>query len=437
MTTTIQEARKPWQLQYINAYIFRRNVMADTWETDGVDVSRDLLEDKLQDINYALDPYAFDVGLFFSSSFTITLDNSRGRYSDVVDSRSIWSGYSTRDNSIFQLQCGYVDENGDEIYNVAFEGFLKSSTVEEDGSTENITFEIFGFENLFNDVYVQAGSLSANLVSTTIYNMLNIPEITSIMTVSLSNIVPANDFLVDNPDTLTNKTIKEALSLILLASNSVLYVDNNRVVHCTSRTETETVVVGLTSNSQRGYTDNIQAIKRFSGDARVFNIFKTEDGAYSSYASNDLIKTWGARSKTITLDFVTDANVIQTILDTLVEQFQYPKEEYEVVTDYLGDAIALLDKVYLEVFPDFVETGSELPVCGVAVCGTAVLTDYDGGMVIYGDKLFKVLKIKHDVRNMNSILYIRNVGINLSDGYVASTGSLAVCGFTICGVGEI
>ena len=434
--TTVQEARKSHQTQYVNAYIYRR-LMPTSWESTPIDVSIYVVEDKLQMINYALDPYAFDVGLFFSSKFNVTLDNARGKFSGVTDSRSIWAGMDTRDNSIFQIECGYVDENGEEIVNIAFEGFLKSSTMEEDGSLDNISFDVYGFENLLNDVYVPSGGLAAGYVSDIVYAMLNVPEITGILTIDPANIVPNNDFYVDNPTTLTNMPIKEALGLILVASNSVAYVDNDRYFRCSSREESLGVAVQLTSNSQRGLTDNIQKITRFSGEGRIFNCFKSEDGAYVSLASNENIQKWGIRTKEIQLDFVTDADVIQAILDDLVLQFQYPKDEYEVVTDYLGDAIQLLDKVYLEVFPDFIDTGEELPVCGIAVCGEAVCSGYEGGMVVVGDKVFKTLKIAHDIRGMNTTLYIRNVGVNLSDGYVGATGTPAVCGFAICGVGML
>ena len=434
--TTVQEARKSWQVQYVNAYIYRR-LSSTEWETTPIDVSRDVLEDKIQQISYSLDPYAFDVGLFFSSKFTVTLDNSRGKFSDVNNSRSIWSGFLTRDNSIFKLECGYVSDDGDEVENIAFEGLIKSSTVEEDGDVDNIMFDVYGFENIFNDINIQSGSLAAGTVSSIIYQMLNTPEITEIIDIDALNISPDNDFMITVPSALSGRPIKEALTDLLIAANSVAYIDSDRVFHCTSRAESDEVAVQLTSNSQRGLTDNISSIKKYSGEARVFNVFQTSDGEQTSFASTDVLQAYGVKYKSITVDFVSDETVIQGILDRLVTEFQYPKEEYEVETDYLGDAIGLLDKVYLEVFPEFIDTGSDLPVCGIAVCGEAILTDYNGGMIITGDKLFKVLKITHNVRTMTSTLYIRNVGVNLSDGFAGSDGVLAVCGFAICGVGGI
>lgn len=433
--STLTEARKSWQLQYVNAYIYRR-YNSTTWDTEPVDVSRDLLYDKIEAITYSLDPYAFDIGLFFSSNAKITLDNGRGRYGDVNNSRSIWAGFKSRDNSIFKLECGYIDEDGNEIANTAFEGFIKSSTIEEDAD-DNFTFEVFGFENMFTDLAVSAGSLTTNTVKNTIYSIMNRSEITSLITVDLANINPDNNVMIDVPSVFNNQLIKSTLSNLLVLSNSVAYVDKNRVFHCKARVESTEVMLNLSHNSQSGQTDNIFQLRRFTGEARIFNLIKSEDDVYSSYSDTELLEIYGVKEKKINLDCISDSSVAQSVIDRVRREFQYPKEEFEIETDYLGDAIALLDKVLLEVFPDTIDTGFPEPICGIAICGEAVLTDYSGGLIVDGNKIFKVLKITHDPKRMSTTLLIRNTGYGPGDGSIGSTGELAICGFAVCGVGAI
>ncbi len=433
--TTLVEARKSWQLQYINAYIYRR-YSSTVWDTEPVDVSMDLLFDKIEAISYALDPYAFDVGLFFSSNTKITLDNARGRYSDTNNSRSIWAGFKSRDNSIFKLECGYVDEDGNEITNTAFEGFIKSSTIEEDAN-DNFTFEVYGFENMFADLAVTAGSLTSNTVKNIIYSIMNRSEITSLITVDLANINPDNNVQISAPSVFNNQLIKSVLSNLLIISNSVAYVDRNRVFHCTPRTESDDVKLTLSYNSQSGQPDNIFQLRRFTGEARVFNLIKSEDEVYSSYSDTELLEIYGVKEKKINMDCISDSSVAQSVVDRVRREFQYPKEEFEIETDYLGDAIELLDKVLLEVFPDTLDTGSPEPICGIAICGEAVVTDYAGGLIVDGSKIFKVLKITHDPKRMSTTLLIRNTGYGPDDGSTGSTGELAICGFAVCGVGAI
>lgn len=433
--STISLARKSWQLQYVNAYIYRK-YDSITWDVTPIDVSRDLLFEKIGNISFSLDPSAFDVGLFFSSKVTIFLENSRGRYSDINSSRSIWSGFSTRDGSIFKLDCGYIDESSQEVSNIAFQGVIKSKTVEEDGD-DNIKFDVFGFEQVFADIKVQVGSLIPAMAQNIIFSILDKPEITSIITVNLANINPDNNIFIDVPSVFNNESIKSVLSTILLATNSVAYVDNNKVLHVKARRETEAIILQLSSNSQIGLQDNIITIKKYTGEARIFNVFKTNDNLFFSESSPDLQQIYGVNIKEINLDLLTDSNTIQSVLDRLVTEFQVPKEEFEIETDYLGDAIQLLDKVSLEVFPDVIDTGFPPPICGQAICGSAVLTDFYGAMVVYGDKVYKVLKITHDLKKMITKLYIRNVGITFDDGYLASSGSSAICGEAICGVSGI
>lgn len=432
--STLIEARKSWQLQYCNAYIFRK-LTSTTWDIDPIDVSRDFIFDKIGAISYSLDPYAFDVGLFFSSKVSVTLENSRGKYSDVQNSRSIWSGFKTRDNSIFKIECGYIDDTG-EIMNTAFQGFIKSKTIEEDGD-DNIKFDVLGFEQIFSDIKIGFGSLASNTVKNTIFAILNKPEITSIMNISLINIIPENDFVIDDPSFFYDKAIKDALSDILLGSNSIAYIDNNRVFHCKARRESDDLVYKLTSNSQLGLPDNIIDIRRFTGEARIFNVFKANEGQYISEADAETQSIYGVSVKELKIGYTSTPATIQNILDRLLTEFKYPKEEFEIETDYLGDAIKLLDKVALESYPSLIDTGYPAPICGVAICGQAVLTDFAGGLIVTGDKAYKVLKIKHDLKKFTTNLYIRNVGVDLTDGYFGSAGVSAVCGFAICGVSSI
>lgn len=433
--STISLARKSWQLQYVNAYIYRKYDSV-TWDTTPIDVSRELLFEKIGNISFSLDPSAFDVGLFFSSKVTIFLENSRGKYSNQDNSRSIWSGFDTRDGSIFKLDCGYIDENSQEVSNIAFQGIIKSKTFEEDGD-DNVKFDVFGFEQVFADIKVQVGSLVPATVSDTIFSILNKPEITSIITVNLSNIIPDNDIFIDSPSVFNNESIKNVLSTLLLITNSVAYIDKDRILHIKNRKEKDDIVLQLSSNSQIGLQDNILTIKRFTGEARIFNLFKTTDNVYYSESAVDLQMIYGINIKEINLDSLSNGTTIQSVLDRLVREFSVPKEEFEIETDYLGDAIQLLDKVYLEVFPDVIDTGFPPPICGQAICGSAVLTDFYGSIIIYGDKVYKVLKITHDLKKMITKLYIRNVGISFDDGYAASIGSSALCGVAICGSGEI
>ena len=429
--TTISLAKKSIQTQYIKATIYRRQNDL-TWETTGIDVSRNLLSEKISRIEKSVDPSNFDVGLFFSSKIKIFIDNKRGKYSDVDNSRSIWSGLQSRDNSILKFESGYVDENGNEIPNTAFEGMINDKTFKEDVD-DTINFEVFGFEQLFKETKIIPGSLANNNVKNVIYYMVNRPEITGIMNVSLSNINPDNDIYINNPGTFNNESIKDSLARLLLASNSVAYIDNNRNFIVKDRGATTEVIMQFYLNSQGGNPDNIYKISRESGKSRVFNVFVSDDRLNYKESGSDNLRLYGANIKKIKMEYTTNSTIKDSILARLLREFQFPKEEIELETDYLGDAINLLNKCTIEVYPNVIDTGYDAPRVGEAIIGTAVLTDYDGGFIVYGNKAYKVIKIKHDLKNTKTSLRLRNTGVSLDDGYLGSSGQPGAVGFAIVG----
>jgi hypothetical protein len=203
----------------------------------------------------------------------------------------------------------------------------------------------------------------------------------------------------------------------LLASNSILFVDNSDTVFVKARVETATQF-NLYGHGDKYGRENILRVKNFNnGIHRAFSSVKVGETEVAS--SEGWIAEYGFRQKTLSFDFITTASKEQSIAQNILDDFQVPKPELEIeVKSVAVPGIDLFDLVSADydykTVPDPLD--DDLPMIGSAQLGSAHLAHTEGAFRIMAKEKWKVIGIEEDTVKFITTLKLRQTGTKVSDG---------------------
>lgn len=327
----------------------------------------------LASINREIDSTEYNAGVFKFSNFSIKLSNESGKFSDVDVFQSIFR-YKRTDSIIkitwspnaFDDQVAGLHVLTDGDLNI-FEGLINDEATTLNIKDQKIQFRCFGYESVLKKMEVPFGSLSTgDTFEEIIYDCLNQAPFTDFITVSTGNISTGTNTVTDSIADLQNKTVKEALDIILVHSNSVLYIDNN-TVYVTTRAESATLQYTFYGQASNDGIENISNLSNVrTGLNRVFNLWTWKDSteAATDATSKDL---YGVRKKEIETSLVTNTTKRSTILTALNTEFKNPKQEFNLTTglNYTRFQLGILDKVKVDYPTVFVPAdNNDLPIWG-------------------------------------------------------------------------
>lgn len=412
----LTESKRSTNKLYADVYM-KRKFPDGSFDSDWIDITRWFLGDGIGSIKYELDSGDYEVGLFVANSVKISLDNSAGKFSDVDDTRSYWAGFESRNLSKFKIEAGYLDENDEKVAATPFEGYLEERSLSSD-ENDTIGVTILSRDSIFKTVDVVAGTLSSAILSSeAIYILCNRGEITDYVTVDSANINPSNDVVLDAPSSLNGAKLDSALNEIMLLTGSVLYVDSDGNMIVTSRNNSPKIKHQFYRNSMTGQKDNIYGISNINnGRQRVKNYWTWSGGSVSAFSASHHLKRYGVTRKSIGSSSVTSNAVRQSILDDQLAEWQFPKKELEIETDYIPGVLSFFDTVTVDVSPRL-SRNDDLAISGHAISGSARSVDYSTGLSIDKNLGFKVLSIEHNLREAKTKLKLREKGSKLNDGY--------------------
>lgn len=369
--------------------------------SDYIEVTDDLKKGGIGSINQDLDNTEYDIGVYRVSNFNIVLRNDHGHYSDVGEIQTIF--HYKRSESLIKITWE-IEEDGPLLgtaesgsgfmseEKTMFIGLLNDESLSMDLEDQDIKFTCLGRETLFKSTVVPFGTISnGQLFSVVLYNLLNQTRITNLLTVDLANIVCGLDQTIDSISSLQNKTVQEGLNKLLLASNSVLTIKND-TIYISARAPSAAVKLTLYG---QGSTSGPENIMKFSdiknGLNRTFNYFTWKSTAL---LAEDVSSTglYGARKKELDFEFVTDNTKRGNILQNLLDEFTNPKQEFTIETPVSYDSIVgdLLDKVVVD-YPRVYFSNVNLPICGSAICGEAVLPKVLWSFMIPTTDYYKII----------------------------------------------
>lgn len=411
---------------------------------DEIDVSDRIEVDGIGTISRTIDAGDYDVGVFTFQELNLKGFNYNGYFNTEDDVRSIFK--ATRDRCKVRVVFKKVEAVRDitgtitsevETDTITFRGIINEEATRLDIVTESITFKVLSRDSVLRTTKVQGGSVSSGmLTSTAMFNILNQPKITSVLTLSMLNVTPPLDFKIDSGEAFNNKSVKDALDELLLATNSVLLVDPDGTIIIKDRSDnTLTDALNLYGKSDEQGRENIIDITAYNtGKQRMFTAFRIND---TEVTNPTFVTAFGYRQKAVRFDWITDETKEEEVAGRLVDEFKFPKTELnvKVATDVAKD-VSLLDPVSIN-YPLRVKPieGTFLPVIGDAEINDAMtpLPYTFGAIEIRPRVSFKVIGIDENPADFTTILKLRQTGKSYGDGYFDQPGN---CKIDFAVVGE-
>lgn len=416
--TFFQEANKPGNRIFTDVFIKRRLPSGD-YESDWLDISH-LVTSGLKSLSYSLDSTDFDVGIFTQDNVNLTFNNRFGHFNDLDDSRSLWAALESRHLTKFKIESGYIGEDEEVFGEVSFQGLFDDRTFNK-SDNDDVSVQILAREYVLQNLDVPAGTFgSAILASEAIFILLNRGEVIEQFGVDATYIQPDIDFILDDPAQYNGKKLNAVLNEILLLTNSVGFINSADYFEVRTRQVGPMVSLNFYSNARLpgAYKDNINAIRQVnSGRQRVKNVITF--GAAISKSADHHLERYGITKKNITSDAVTNLAVRQSIADRMREEWQFPKQEMILTTDYIGNSAKLLGLCRIDVQPDYDVKYTELPTFDdpETVIDSAQLIGFTNGMFISRDRGYKIISVEHDLQAGETVLKLREKGKTLTDGW--------------------
>lgn len=386
--------------------------------TKDVDMSDYIKEDGIGKIKRELDNGDYDIGVFTYGSIDLKCLNIDGRFNDENDWRSIFP--YTRDKTKVLINF----YNAQEITpSISFEGIIAEEGTRQDILKDQVTFKVLAKDSVIQKTKVSGGTVaSGSLFSTAIKTILNVPDITSVLTFDPLKINVQLDLVIDDGSWFDNKSTRDALNALMVASNSVTTIENNTLV-VRDRLENSGSVFRLYGHGDLFGRENILNITNFN--TGLHRTFTSVDVNNINASNNTLIDTYGARKKTVSLPFITDDVKEFTIASNILDEFKVPKIELEVdVKTEVAKTVNLLDLVSIS-YPYRVKPspGTTLPLYGVSKYGSAVYPIIQGNIKISPNAAFKVVGFKEDPKKFITKLMLRQRGRSISDGLFSTIGT--------------
>lgn len=375
----------------------------DTYGTP-LEITDDVYLSNLSNVKQAVDSGNYDIGLYTYSNITITLNNITGKFSSENNSSSIFP--VGRDKAKIVIK--YVDFGGTE--NTIYQGIINDEATLQNFDSGEVVVKVLSRDSIFRKIKVPGGLINNNITfSEAIKTLLNRPSITSLMAYDATKITVGYDGYLNSSLSFTNKTTRDVLDQLLLASGSIFYIDTSNKMVVKNRDYIDTTVTELFGPGDVLGRDSILKLTNYnSGLQRTFNTISVNDNFYTD---DDYVNRYGIGSKNFNFDFITSETTAKEIAEYYVTQFKQPKYECEVVvkTELVKD-LNILYPVKLNYGPRYKPyKNNKVPLAGSTIAGQDYYPHILNNDIIYDNILWKVIAIDSDVKNYTTKLKIREV----------------------------
>lgn len=380
-----------------------------------VDVTQDIdLSDFLKDIGSItneIDNGDYDIGVFTFGDITIKAKNHERKFSAANDWRSVFP-YS-RDKT--KVDILFFDKDNNQ--NLSFRGLINDDATREDIKNNDVKIKVLSLDSILRQVKVSGGAVSTGqLFSEAMKVILNVPAITTVINYDPTNISTDLDLTVDDGDYFTDLSAKNALDELLLAANSILYIDKNDNLFVKPRAESSLIYKFYGRGDPYGRDNILKISKANSGVQRAFSSVKINETVKTDDAH---VNVYGFRQKEITISYIETFSTEEAIAQNILDNFKTPKAEIEIEVPMIDSKdIEILDLVsidfnYRKTPPDGFTT---LPLYGVAQYGVNKYARTSGSYRIDPTVKWKVIGITEKPKNLSRVLKLRVSGITYGDG---------------------
>ncbi|KKN72959.1 hypothetical protein LCGC14_0405130 [marine sediment metagenome] len=415
LTPVAKHSNNPFQFKVLKVELATRrtNNTLDPF----VDITRFVKKGGISRLSKSIDSNDFDIGFFEQSNLTLTLDNSQGQF---MKGRGFFVN-KIIDRSRVKVVAGFRNiDDGTIDSETTFEGILSAETANASLRSETITYKILSFSSLITRLRSRSAAVDDGMdFRTAIFNLLNINEIKTYITVDINNINPKFNGTVDSGVFFEGKQLDESINKLLLASNSVLKIKNNTIF---IQDREQSVDVKFEYFGKGGTRPaNIIDISNYNeGDKRIITRVQFE-GDLGVFDSPDfIIDKFGAKLKRVDIGFITNTIKKFGISQDILGEFQFPKTEFQITGPYLGEQVDLLDLITVDNPGYDFNTNVALYDSPDSEYDTDdVYASSNTGLIIDKNLGFKVLKVEHDFARYQTKLKVRRIGSKEFDGQLS------------------
>lgn len=397
-----------------------------------IDISDRVTFDGIGAIKRGIDSTDYDIGIFRYDDISIKCVNDNGYFNEETDPRSIFR--FSRD--LAKVRVVFTNEDGTVI---TFRGLLNEEASRTETVSDTVTLKILSLDSVIRNTKVAGGVITAGMTcKAALEAILNVPAITSTLVFNASNINPVYNFVIDDGTKLQNKNTRDVLNTLLLASNSIMTIDDSQNMIVRSRDYNPVTVLNLYGPHDIHRRDNIINLTAYNtGKQRMFTAVRVNDTERTNAAYQ---LQYGYKQKKIALDYITSAQTEAEIAQRLAEEFKAPKVEVNVkVSTKIAKDVKLLDPVSLN-YPLRIRPikNKFLPVIGITKIGDAMapLPYTFGSLQVSKNIAFKVIEINENPKDFTTILKLRQIGTSISDG-VFNVEDSSIIGFAVIGKAKI
>lgn len=352
------------------------------------------------------------IGEYLLGSFNLTCANFCGQFNEG-DPRSYFP--FKRDNS--KIRVVYFDSLTDS--SASFKGLVSDEGTIQDAETDLIKIKVLALENILRKVQVTGGTISTNdLFSDAIKSLLNQTAIKAVLTYDPAQIGVGLDLEIDDEAPFANISTWDALKQLLIASNSVVFIDDETISVRARDYDTGNIsyFYGPGDTLDR---ENIIRISNYNNGAhRIFNsVIINEDTTYTDTTSANW---FGLSQIEFELLFMTDSNKKARIARALVEQFRYPRIEFQMtVPTQLANQVDFFDTIGafhpIKSKPYGNMDGSLWDTARYDTADDVYNVDF-GGTIIDGRLAFKIIQRIENPKEFTTTLKMRGRGKTFDDG---------------------
>jgi hypothetical protein len=351
------------------------------------------------------------IGEYLLGNFDLTCANFCGEFNEG-DPRSLFPW--KRDKSKIRVE--YYDSLTN--YTSSFKGIIIEAGTSQEAVEELVKIKVMALESILRKILVSGGKIIAGMTFlNAIKALLNQTEIVAVLTYDPADIAVSLDLTIDDESPFANISTWEAIKLLLIASNSVIYIDDETVNVRPRNYNTNNIryFYGPGDTLDR---ENIIKISNYNNGAhRIFNSIKINETLYTDATSANW---FGLSKKEFTLDFITDADKETLIARELVDQFKLPRIEFQmtVSTDLANtvdffDTIAVSHPIQSKPSPGY--DGALWDTARYDTADSVYNVDF-GGTTIDGRLAFQLIQRTENPNEFTTTLKLRGRGKTFDDG---------------------
>lgn len=345
-------------------------------------------------VSIELDEGEGEIGGFNISGISMSFSNDDGMFNSETDPRSLWANYLNRKNTKLKIDCGYLDENDEEVgLATVFEGIIDRVKISD---SQKASITVLSYQSIFNQYDISDLSMTGNKTISQIVTLIhNQEKITKFLPYTTP--APEVDATVDTGQ--LDGSYWDVLKRLALISNSVPYIDAT-TFEFKSRVISDSVVYRF---SYQGAPDSLDITKISAyddeGADKVRLRWKVDDSTVESMSTDVyLLRKYLGKPQSIALPEVTTDGEKQDIVDALLTYWEQPRPWVEFNTRQLINTLTPLDKINLDVKGYVKQTTYPKWNDGVTFWDDgSKWVEVFGSIIIGRSKNYKVLKVEKDI----------------------------------------